>query len=104
MSVAVNEATKEVLEHLAHEELRRITSIRSEGRELSPRDRLALPVQSMPCQDGAERSGNMLEVAEGYGEAQARIEAERCLNCRNAPCVQGFPVRVDIPGFILKIR
>jgi glutamate synthase (NADPH/NADH) small chain len=104
MSVAVNEATKEVLEHLAHEELRRITSIRSEGRELSPRERLALPVQSMPCQDGAERAGNMLEVAEGYGEAQARLEAERCLNCRNAPCVQGCPVRVDIPGFILKIR
>jgi glutamate synthase (NADPH/NADH) small chain len=46
----------------------------------------------------------MLEVAEGYGEAQAILEAERCLDCKNAPCIAGCPVRVDIPGFIKKIR
>jgi len=46
----------------------------------------------------------MGEVAEGYGEAQARLEAERCLDCKNAPCVQGCPVGVDIPLFIRKIR
>ena len=104
MSATVNEITKESLERLASEELRRIASIRSEGRDLSNRERLAIPTQDMPCQDSGERSRNMLEVAEGYSEAQARIEAERCLNCKNAPCVAGCPVRVDIPGFIVKIR
>jgi glutamate synthase (NADPH/NADH) small chain len=58
----------------------------------------------MPCQDSAERAHNMMEVSEGYGEGQARVEAERCLNCKNAPCVKGCPVRVDIPSFIAKIR
>ena len=75
MSATVNEVTKESLEHLASEELRRIASIRSEGRDLSNRERLAIPTQDMPCQDSGARSGNMLEVAEGYSEAQARIEA-----------------------------
>ena len=104
MSAGIGEITKEALERLAGEELRRMASIRSEGRELSNRDRLALPTQAMPCQDSGERSRNMFEVAEGYSEAQAKVEAERCLNCKNAPCVAGCPVRVDIPGFILKIR
>jgi glutamate synthase (NADPH/NADH) small chain len=96
--------TKEALEYRAHEEMKRISFLRAGGRQLSPRDRLALPVQAMPCQDSAVRAHNMLEVAEGYSEAQARIEAERCLGCKNAPCVQGCPVRVDIPGFIGRIR
>jgi len=74
------------------------------GKALTPRDRLAISSQDMPCQDPVARGGNMHEVAEGYDEAQARLEAERCLNCKNAPCVEGCPVRVDIPGFIMKIR
>ncbi len=97
-------ASKEGLERQAREALGRIAAIRSEGRELSPRDRLALPVQDMPCQVPQARAANMLEVAEGYSEAQAKVEAERCLDCKNAPCVSGCPVRVDIPGFIKKIR
>jgi glutamate synthase (NADPH) small chain len=105
MSATMNEiAAKEELERIARAELDRIASIRAEGRELSPRDRLALPVQGMPCQAPRARAANMLEVAEGYGEAQARVEAERCLDCKNAPCVAGCPVRVDIPLFIKKIR
>ncbi len=88
----------------AETELARITAIRLSGRDLSPRERLAIPAQDMPCQEPAVRAANMLEVAEGYTEAQARLEAERCLNCRNAPCVAGCPVGVDIPGFIAKIR
>jgi glutamate synthase (NADPH/NADH) small chain len=105
-AVATNahEATRDELDRLAREELRRITSIREQGRELSPRDRLAIPSQDMPCQDSRARSRNMSEVAEGYSEAQARLEAERCLDCKNAPCVAGCPVRVDIPLFIKKIR
>jgi glutamate synthase (NADPH/NADH) small chain len=103
-SGAGRERTGEELERLASDELRRLAGIRAEGREPSPRDRLAIPSQDMPCQDSSARAHTMTEVAEGYGEAQARAEAERCLDCKNAPCVAGCPVRVDIPGFIKKIR
>jgi glutamate synthase (NADPH) small chain len=104
MNDATKDFSREALDRLAADELKRLEAIRAEGRSLSPRDRLALPVQDMPCQDSGERSGNMLEVAQGYTEAQARIEAERCLDCKNAPCVAGCPVQVDIPGFIKKIK
>ena len=74
------------------------------GKELTAKDRLALPVQDMPAQEPKARARNMEEVALGYGQNQAKLEAERCLNCKNAPCVKGCPVGIDIPGFILKIR
>ena len=64
------------------------------------RDRLALPQQDMPSQDPIIRSGNMREVTHGYFEEQAQVEAERCLQCKNAPCVAGCPVQIDIPRFI----
>ncbi len=68
--------------------------------ELKPKERLAIPAQEMPAQDPAVRRGNIQEVALGYGEAQARLEALRCLQCKNAACVAGCPVRIDIPGFV----
>jgi glutamate synthase (NADPH/NADH) small chain len=43
-------------------------------------------------------------VALGYGEHQARLEAERCLGCKNEPCVKGCPVGVPIPRFIAEIQ
>ena len=43
-------------------------------------------------------------VALGYTETQARVEAERCLNCKNQPCVKGCPVGVHIPEFISHIQ
>jgi glutamate synthase (NADPH/NADH) small chain len=43
-------------------------------------------------------------VAIGYSEEQALAEAERCLQCREAPCIKGCPVEVDIPTFIKLIR
>lgn len=66
----------------------------------TPKERLAIPAQPMPTQDPVERRCNMDEVALGYRAEQAMIEAERCLQCRNAPCVAGCPVGLDIPGFI----
>jgi glutamate synthase (NADPH/NADH) small chain len=57
----------------------------------------------MPEQDPAIRSGNLDEVALGYTEEQAVVEAHRCLKCKNAPCVEGCPVRIDIPGFVERI-
>ena len=67
---------------------------------IRPRDRLAIPPQDMPAQDPRERIGNMTEVALGYTPEQARLESMRCLQCPAAPCVEGCPVRIDIPGFL----
>jgi len=61
---------------------------------------MAIPAQAMPSQDPAVRRGNMSEVALGYSAEQARVEAQRCLQCKNAPCVQGCPVRIRIPDFL----
>ncbi|MDX9899342.1 MAG: NADPH-dependent glutamate synthase [Spirochaetia bacterium] len=71
-----------------------------EGKELSNKDRMGLPVQDMPCQEPLSRAHNMDEVALGYTEAQARLEAARCLQCKNAPCIAGCPVSIDIPSFV----
>ena len=68
--------------------------------KLRAKDRLAIPQQEMPSQDPHARGQNMFEVTYGYFEAQAQVEAARCLQCRNAPCVEGCPVRIDIPRFI----
>jgi glutamate synthase (NADPH/NADH) small chain len=74
------------------------------GEKISPRDRMALPPQEMPAQDAKARGGNMSEVALGYTENQARLESERCLSCKNEPCVKGCPVGVPIPRFITEIQ
>jgi glutamate synthase (NADPH/NADH) small chain len=71
--------------------------------ELKPRDRLAIPLQDMPNQDPGERRNNMNEVALGYSLEQARVEAMRCIQCKNKPCIQGCPVGIDIPAFIQAI-
>jgi len=71
---------------------------------LSAKDRAAIPAQEMPAQEPLVRAKNVLEVALGYSQAQARLEAERCLGCKNQPCVAGCPVAVDIPGFIAEIQ
>ena len=71
-----------------------------EGKELKARDRMAIPAQTMPSQPPADRVTNMREVALGYDETQVRLEAMRCLQCKKAPCIEGCPVRIDIPGFV----
>ena len=71
---------------------------------LKMKDRAAIPVQEMPVLDPQKRAQLMDEVAVGYTEEQARIEAERCLNCKNKPCVAGCPVGVPIPEFITCIQ
>ena len=65
---------------------------------------MSLKKNEMPVQDPMVRNGNFLEVALGYTEEQAVNEAERCLNCKNKPCVGGCPVSIDIPAFISKIK
>ncbi|MBE6594151.1 MAG: NADPH-dependent glutamate synthase [Ruminococcaceae bacterium] len=58
----------------------------------------------MPTQPADVRARNFYEVALGYDEATAIAEAERCLNCKNMPCVSGCPVNIHIPEFIAKIK
>ncbi|WP_054935418.1 MULTISPECIES: NADPH-dependent glutamate synthase [Moorella] len=58
----------------------------------------------MPSQNPKERIRNFNEVALGYTEEMALAEAERCLQCKKAPCRQGCPVEVDIPAFISLIK
>jgi glutamate synthase (NADPH/NADH) small chain len=54
-------------------------------------------------QDPRERVRNFEEVSLGYRLEEALVEAERCLQCADEPCVRGCPVGIDIPGFIRKI-
>ena len=79
---------------------RELEAISKRDKPLTPKERLAIPCQEMPAQDPAVRRGNMEEVAVGYAPEQARLEAMRCLQCKNAPCVNGCPVRIDIPAFL----
>ena len=58
----------------------------------------------MPTQSPEIRARNFKEVALGYSEETAVAEAQRCLNCKNRPCVSGCPVNVHIPDFISKIK
>ncbi len=57
----------------------------------------------MPSQAPDIRNKNFSEVALGYTESQAIDEAQRCLNCKNKPCVSGCPVHINIPDFIAKV-
>jgi glutamate synthase (NADPH) small chain len=55
-------------------------------------------------QDPKKRAGNFQEVALGYDDKEALVEASRCLGCKKMPCVAGCPVEVDIPAFIKLIE
>jgi glutamate synthase (NADPH/NADH) small chain len=57
----------------------------------------------MPVQDPVKRRKNIDEVALGYSAEQAQIEAMRCIECKNAACIDGCPVRINIPGFVKAI-
>jgi glutamate synthase (NADPH/NADH) small chain len=57
----------------------------------------------MPCLDPRERRSSFGEVAAGYTLAMAVQEADRCIECRNRPCVAGCPVEIDIPAFVAQL-
>ena len=64
---------------------------------------MSLKKNPMPSQDPNVRNKNFDEVALGYTEEQALDEAQRCLHCKNKPCVAGCPVGIHIPDFIAKV-
>ena len=70
---------------------------------LKPADRYEIPAQEMPAQDADARRENVSEVALGYTETQARLEAMRCLQCKGQPCVKGCPVEIRIRDFVAAI-
>ncbi len=89
--------------HEKRQELLESLLAKQEADALKPRDRFGIPPQDMPEQDASARRRNVREVALGYTETQARLEAMRCLQCKTAPCVQGCPVRIRIPDFVTAI-
>jgi glutamate synthase (NADPH/NADH) small chain len=74
-----------------------------EEKKLTTKEKLQIPPVKMPEQDHHERIHNVNEVPLGYTVEMAKLEAERCLQCKNGPCVKGCPVEIDIPAFIKSI-
>ncbi len=71
---------------------------------MKPKERLAIPRQHPRELSPAERIDNFKEVTFGYDEQTAILEANRCLQCKKPTCIQGCPIRNDIPGFIALMR
>lgn len=55
-------------------------------------------------QDPKERATNFEEVCLGYNAEEAMEEATRCINCKNAKCIQGCPVSINIPAFVKAVK
>ena len=64
---------------------------------------MSLKKHEMPSQAPDVRNKNFEEVALGYSAETAMEEAQRCLNCKNKPCIGGCPVKIHIPDFIAKV-
>ena len=60
-----------------------------------------VPVREQKAQ---VRAKNFDEVCLGYNMDEAKCEAERCINCKNAQCMKGCPVSINIPGFIEQVK
>lgn len=55
-------------------------------------------------QDPKVRATNFDEVCYGYTEAEAIVEAARCIHCKKAKCIEGCPVQIDIPSFVAEVK
>jgi glutamate synthase (NADPH) small chain len=91
---------KQAVEDQAHvcslEELL-VTQGKRTYKKYSALERVQVP---MPERGASERAANFEEVNLGYGFPEALREAERCIQCHNPTCIEGCPVRIDIPRFI----
>lgn len=72
--------------------------------EAKPAKKPKVPRQKMPEQDPIQRAHNFYEVALGYENDLALLEASRCLNCKKPSCMKGCPVEVDIPDFVTMVK
>ncbi len=72
--------------------------------DLSNKERMKIQRHPMPEQEPEQRIKNFKEVNLGYDLQTAIEEAQRCIQCKNKPCVEGCPVRIDIPAFIKQIE
>ena len=70
---------------------------------LTPKERMAIARQRMPERAADVRNRDFKEVNIGFQEELARLEAQRCLQCKDSKCVAGCPVGIDIPGFLDKL-
>ena len=68
--------------------------------KITPQERMKISRQGMPEQEALRRSGNFKEVNLGFTERLALLEAQRCLQCKEAKCIRACPVNVDIPRFL----
>jgi glutamate synthase (NADPH/NADH) small chain len=71
---------------------------------LTPKERMGIDRVDMPEQEATLRATNFREVNLGLTEQLAMLEAERCLQCPKPYCIDGCPVRVNIPQFIVRLR
>jgi glutamate synthase (NADPH/NADH) small chain len=71
---------------------------------ISNKERMAIERVGMPERAAEIRAADFAEVNLGYSETLAFLEADRCLQCKNPTCMDGCPVRVDIPGFIALLQ
>ncbi len=70
---------------------------------IKPSQKMKIPRQQMACQPPTERVCNFDEVSLGLGPEQAKLEAARCLQCKHPACIEGCPVNINIPAFLLRI-
>ena len=65
---------------------------------------MAIERQHVKEQDKMQRRHNFDPVESNLTAEQVKLEASRCLHCKNPRCVQGCPVNIQIPDFIQAIK
>jgi glutamate synthase (NADPH/NADH) small chain len=70
---------------------------------IKPSQKMKIPRQEMACQPPDLRVCNFDEVSLGLGPDQAKLEAARCIQCKHPACIEGCPVSIDIPAFLMQI-
>lgn len=74
--------------------------MKSESKSLTAKERMAIDRQKMPERPAQQRNKDFNEVNLGFSAELAKLEASRCLQCKNPKCVEGCPVSVDIKKFL----
>ncbi len=70
---------------------------------IKPSLKMKIPRQQMACQPPELRVCNFDEVSLGLSAEQAKLEAARCIMCKHPACIDGCPVSINIPAFLMEI-